>query len=92
MMEKLTEQELVRIQKALENAKSEYDKVLGALESAKSQVAEIEEVKCLMESQNMKLSQALATAIEDYETKIAELEPKLENYYKQFMEEYSGLI
>ena len=40
----------------------------------------------------MKLSQALATAIKDYETKIAELEPELENYYKQFMEEYSGLI
>lgn len=92
MMEKLTEQELVRIQKALENAKSEYDKVLGALESAKAQVAEIEEVKFLMESQTMKLSQALATAIKDYETKIAEREPKLERDYQQFVEDYRGLI
>lgn len=92
MMEKLTEQELVRIQKALEHAKSEYDKVLGALESAKAQVAEIEEVKCLMKSQTMKLSQALATAIKDYETKIAEHEPKLESDYQQFVEDYRGLI
>lgn len=92
MMEKLTEQELVRIQKALEHAKSEYDKVLGALESAKAQVAEIEEVKCLMKSQTMKLSQALATAIKDYETKIAEREPKLEKDYQQFVEDYRGLI